>query len=104
MTKKAFEKIKEGLLQAIEATKTMPPDFKTYEERDAYFREHADYFTVVKKTGVGHYSRDEYKTLEEAERAAQTKATISGGGWMIYAVIDSQSAFVTSVPISNSKV
>jgi hypothetical protein len=79
------------------------PDFKTYEERDAYFRDHADYFTVVKKEGVGHYARSEYSTLEEAERAAQTKATISGGGWMIYAVIGSQSAFVTSVPLSRAK-
>jgi hypothetical protein len=103
MTKKAFEKIKAGLEQVIEHAKSMPPDFKSYEERDAYFREHADYFTVVKKEGVGHYSRDEYKTLAEAERAAQTKALIGGGGYMIYAVISSQSAFVTSVPLSKSK-
>jgi hypothetical protein len=77
-----------------------PPDFKTYKERDDYFRENAEYFTVVKKAGVGQVDRTEYKTLEEAERAAQTKATISGGGWMIYAIIGSQSAFVTSVPKS----
>ena len=76
------------------------PDFKTYEERDKYYRENAEYFTVVKRHGVGQTDRIVYKTLEEAERAAQTKATISGGGWMIYAIIGSQSAFVTSVPKS----
>lgn len=103
MTKKVFEKIKAGLEQAIEHAKSMPADFQSIEERDAYFRKHADYFTVVKKTGVGHYSRDEYKTLEEAERAAQTKALIGGGGYMIYAVIGSQSAFITSVPLSKRK-
>jgi hypothetical protein len=79
------------------------PDFKTYEERDTYFRENADYFTVVKKTGVGIYDRFEFSSLDEALRAAQTKATIGGGGWMIYGVIDGQSAFVTSVPKSNTK-
>lgn len=79
------------------------PDFKNSRSRDNYFRDNAEYFTVVKKTGVGHYDRSEYKTLAEAERAAQTKATISGGGWMIYAVIGQQSAFVTSVPKSNTK-
>jgi hypothetical protein len=80
-----------------------PPDFQTYEERDAYFRDNAEYFTVVKKEGVGHYSRDEYKLLDDAVKAAQTKATIGGGRYMIYAVIGSQSAFVTSVPLSNTK-
>lgn len=78
------------------------PDFKTSNERDAYFRDHADYFTVVKKTGVGHYNRSEYKTLDEALKAAHTKASISGGGWLIYAVIAEQSAFVASVPQSNT--
>lgn len=78
------------------------PDFKTYEERDKFFKENAEYFSLVKKTGVGHYDRTEYKTLEEAERAAQIKATISGGGWMIYGIIGEQSAFITSVPKSKS--
>lgn len=73
------------------------PDFKTWQERDAYFREHADYFTLVKKSGVGQYDRSEFKTLAEAEKAAQTKALIGGGGWMIYAVIGEQSAFVKAI-------
>lgn len=79
------------------------PDFKTSDDRDNYFRDHADYFTVVKKQGVGHYARSEYKTLAEAANAANTKAAISGGGWLIYAVIGQQSAFVASVPRSNTE-
>jgi hypothetical protein len=73
------------------------PDFKSYKDRDNYFREHADYFTVVKKEGVGNYSRDERKTLAEAIKLAQTKRLIGGGRYLIYAVIDEQSAFVTTV-------
>lgn len=73
------------------------PDFKSIEERDKYFRDHADYFTLVKKGGVGHYERNEYLTLAEAQKAGHTKATISGGGWIIYAVIGQQSAFVEAI-------
>ena len=70
------------------------PDFKSHEERDNYFREHADYFTVIKKTGVGTYSRDECKSLAEAENLVKTKQAIGGGNYLIYAVIGVQSAFV----------
>lgn len=73
------------------------PDFRTCQERDDYFRENADYFTLVAKAGVGHYARSEYKSLAEARKAGQTKATIGGGGWMIYAVIGEQSAFVEAI-------
>ena len=73
------------------------PDFKSHEERDLYFRQNADYFTLVKKAGVGIYARDEFQTLEAAEKAAQTKKVIGGGGYMIYAVIGEQSAFVKSI-------
>lgn len=71
-------------------------DFKSHEERDAYFRDNADYFTVVKKAGVGSYERHQYKKLVAARKAAHTKATL-GGNWMIYAVIGEQSAFVEAV-------
>lgn len=74
------------------------PDFKSHEERDKYFRDHADYFTAIKKSGVGHYDRNEAKTLDEAIKMAQTKQAIGGGNYMIYAVIGQQSAFVQSVP------
>lgn len=74
------------------------PDFKSHAERDEYFREHADYFTVIKKAGVGHYSRDESKTLAEAEALVKVKQTIGGGNYMIYAVIGEQSAFIKGMP------
>ena len=73
------------------------PDFKTSDERDKYFRDNAEYFTLVKKSGVGTYERIEFKSLDAARKAGQTKATIGGGGWMIYAVIGEQSAFVEGI-------
>lgn len=73
------------------------PDFKSWEERDAYFREHADYYTLVRKSGVGQYDRSEHKTLDAAQKAGHTKALVGGGGWMIYAVIGEQSAFVETI-------
>ena len=76
----------------------MLPDFKTYQERDQFFKENADYFTLVAKNGVGTYSRTEFKTVADATKAAQTRQVVGGGGWMIYAVIGQQSAFVKAVP------
>lgn len=75
----------------------LAPDFKSIEERDKYFRDNADYFSLIKKDGVGHYARDELKSLEEAEALAKTKITIGGGNYLIYAVIGEQSAFVKAV-------
>lgn len=73
------------------------PDFKSWEERDAYFRNHADHYTLVRKSGVGQYDRSEFKSLAEAQKAGHTKALVGGGGWMIYAVIGEQSAFVETI-------
>lgn len=73
------------------------PDFQSIQERDDYFRENADYFTLVNKSGVGVYNRDERKSLAEIESLAKTKQTIGGGRYMIYAVIGEQSAFVKTV-------
>lgn len=73
------------------------PDFQTYQERDKYFAEHAEYFTLVKKSGVGHYERTEAKSLAELERLAQTKVTVGGGKYLVYAVIGEQSAFVKTI-------
>lgn len=72
------------------------PVFKNHDERDAYFRDNADYYTLVCKAGLG-YERHSFKTLAEALAAGQTKAVISGGGWMIYGVINEQSAMVATV-------
>lgn len=77
--------------------KHITPDFKTIDERDKYFRENADYFTLIKKEGIGGYTRDERKTLADIEALAKTKITIGGGNYMIYAVIGEQSAFVKAV-------
>jgi len=74
------------------------PDFQTYQERDAWFAANADYFTIVKKDGVGHYARDETKTLTAAETLAKTRHTISRRKYMIYAVVGEQSAFVKTYP------
>jgi len=73
------------------------PDFKTYQERDDWFCEHADYFTLVKKDGVGHYTRDECKSLAEVEALAKTKIAVGGGRYLIYAVVGQQSALVKAV-------
>jgi hypothetical protein len=72
-------------------------EFQSAEERDKYFLDHAEYFTLVKKTGVGRYDRTEYKSLEEATKAAQTRHVFGSGGWMIYAVIGQQSALVKTI-------
>lgn len=79
------------------------PEFQSYQERDAYFKEHADHFTLVKKAGVGHYSRDEAKTLAEIEKLAQTKITVGGGRYLVYAVIGQQSAFVKTITENDLK-
>ena len=73
------------------------PDFKSHEERDAFFKEHAQYYSVVAKVGVGKYERLEAYTLAEAEKLAPTKALISGKGWLRYSVIGEQSALVKAV-------
>lgn len=73
------------------------PVFKNHDERDDWFRDNADYYTLVAKAGVGVYDRSEYKTLAEAQKAGHTKATVGGGGWMIYAVVGEQSALVGTV-------
>lgn len=77
------------------------PVFKSHDERDAYFREHADYYSLVCKAGVGHYARSEYPTLAKALAAGQTKQHISGGGWLIYGIIGEQSSLVATVKKEN---
>jgi len=74
------------------------PDFKTYQERDAWFAANADYFTIVRKDGVGHYARDEAKTLAKAEAIAKTRQVVTSGRYLIYAVVGEQSALVKAIP------
>jgi hypothetical protein len=78
-------------------TSTKPLNFSSSKERDDYFRDHADYYTVFRQHGVGIRERIECKTLGDAEKLAHTKATIGGGKWMIYAVIGMESAYVKTL-------
>jgi hypothetical protein len=73
------------------------PDFASYVERDDWFRDNADYYTVVRKDGVGRYERSEYKKLADAEQAAQALVPVTKGRYLIYAVVGEQSAFVKGV-------
>lgn len=73
------------------------PDFKSHDERDKYFTENADYFTCIRKTGVGNYERSEHESLEAAKSAAQAKKVVTGGRYLIYAVINEQSALAGTV-------
>lgn len=92
--------MKSDLELAVHNTAKRPksmPDFKSHQERDKYFRENAEYFTLIKKEGVGNYARDERKSLAEIEALAQTKITVGGGRYMVYAVIGEQSALVKTI-------
>lgn len=73
------------------------PDFKSWQERDAFFAANADYFTIVRKSGVGSYERSEAKSLAQAEALAKTKQSINGGNYLIYAVLNEQSALVMAI-------
>ena len=73
------------------------PDFKTSQERDDYFAQHADYFTIIKWRSMGQSERTECKSLEEAEKLAATKVRLLGGRYMVYAVIGEQSALAKLV-------
>lgn len=74
------------------------PDFKNHDERDAYFRDHAEYYTLIlARSGTGHHVRSEFNSLAEAEKVAHTKVTIGGGRFLIYGVIGEQSALVKTV-------
>ena len=78
------------------------PDFQTYQERDKYFLENADYFTVIKKDGVGYYDRTELKALAQAQAVVKLKQTLGGGNFLIYAVIGQQSALVQGKAASST--
>ena len=72
-------------------------DFKTSEERDTYYRKHAEYFTVVCFRGVGNYERHECQNLPDAEKLGYVLARDSGRVFGIYAVIGNSDAFVKLV-------
>lgn len=76
---------------------TALPDFKSHKERDDYFRDNADYFSVIRMGGIGVSERIEAKTLAEAEKAIKIRQAVIGGRFLIYAVIDQQSALAKTV-------
>lgn len=63
------------------------PDFQTYQERDAWIKAHADYFTVVRYLGPRRgYERHEVKTLAEAQALAGRMSVEAGVPYLVYAV------------------
>jgi hypothetical protein len=73
------------------------PDFKSIEERDTWFRDNADYFTVVRHNGHGNYTKIECNSLKEALYTAKWLATKHDNTWMIYAVVGVSDAFVRMI-------
>lgn len=74
------------------------PEFKSHKERDEYFTQNAEHFTLIRADGPpGQRARDERRSLEDIEKLAHTKKTIGGGRYLIYAVIGEQSAYVKSI-------
>ena len=74
------------------------PDFSSSHERDAWVKDHADYFTVVRYLGPRKgYERYEVPTLAEAEQLAGRMAEKAGVPYMIYAVSGIHDAFMSKV-------
>ena len=62
------------------------PDFKTVEERHAYFVENAPYFTVTCRfRGMAYHS--DQQTLEKARECAGYVVKLTGRSVLIYGVI-----------------
>lgn len=76
------------------------PVFNSNTERDDYFRENAEQYTLVCKAGLG-YERHSFKTLQEALKAGQVKQHVGGNGWLVYGVINGQSSLVATVKKEN---
>ncbi len=76
---------------------TQLPDFKSINERDQYFLEHAEMFTVVRR--LSPYSIDRYgcRNFSAAERLATELAAKFQKPYMIYAVIGPYDSFVEAV-------
>lgn len=74
------------------------PIFETYQQRDEWIKDHADYFTVVRYLGprVG-YERHEVKSFSEAEALAGRMSEASGRIYLIYAVCGIRDAFIKKV-------
>jgi len=73
------------------------PTFSSQQEREKWFIDNADYFTVIQFRGVGKYDRHELKTKDQAMEAAKLLAETKGGKWMVYSIVGESSVYVTTV-------
>jgi hypothetical protein len=69
------------------------PDFKTAKERDQYFLENAEMFTVIRRLSPYSVDRHECKGYLEATRLADKLTKDTGRIYMIYAVIGPYDSF-----------
>ena|SRR5882672_5456374 len=67
-------------------TETFPLEFQSAEERTAFIKANADYYTIAWKQDR-KYQRFEYNTLNIAREQAQFAADIRNHPVMIYAVV-----------------
>jgi hypothetical protein len=72
------------------------PDFKSPEERHAYFRRHVGFFTAACRLERFTY-RSEHETLEDARAAAAAVAKALNKVIMIYAVIGNYDQWLENV-------
>ncbi len=76
---------------------TQLPDFKSINERDEYFLEHAEMFTVVRRLSPYSIDRHECKNYLEAITLAEKLVKETGRPYMIYSVIGPYDGFVVAV-------
>ena len=80
----------------LAATRPPLPDFQSPEQRQQYFKEHADVYTVsCRYRGIRH--RSEHQTLEAARTAAEYVAKIAGRPAIIYGVIGDSGEWLENV-------
>jgi hypothetical protein len=73
---------------------TQLPDFKTAKERDQYFLENAEMFTVIRRLSPYSVDRHECKGYFEATRLATKLAKEAGRPYLIYGVIGPYDSFI----------
>ncbi len=76
---------------------TQLPDFKSINERDQYFLDHAEMFTVVRRLSPYSIDRHGCRNFSAAKRLATELAAKFQKPYMIYAVIGPYDSFVEAV-------
>lgn len=77
------------------------PDWASALDRDKWFLENAEYFTIVRFKGVGDYERHERGSETEATELAEELVKGNNHRYAIYAVVRNESAFVKAIPDGN---